>query len=135
MHPFRTLSALALTLVAFAGCRDDAIAPPPPSIAPHFERDVPGDGRHGITVMTRNLYVGGNVDLVIHAANTDPNSVPQVVAAVFQQVQRTDFHVRAEGIADEIARNRPHVVGLQELSLVRTQTPRGTSNPSTRRIR
>lgn len=123
MHPFRILSAFALTLGAIAACKDDGLAPPPPPLAPHFERDLPGEGRHDITVMTRNLYVGGNVDLVIQAANTDPNSVPQVVAAVFQQVQHTDFHVRAEGIADEIARNRPHVVGLQELSLIRTQTP------------
>jgi endonuclease/exonuclease/phosphatase family metal-dependent hydrolase len=123
MHPFRTLPALAaLSLMAIAACRDDGIAPPPAPV-PHLERDLPGGGRGGITVMTRNLYVGANVDLVIQAANTDPNSVPQVVAAAFQQLQHTDFHVRAEGIADEIARNRPHVVGLQELSLIRIQTP------------
>jgi len=122
MHPFRKLSALALSLVALGACRDDGgLAPPSP--APQFERDLPGDGRYGITVMTRNLYVGGNVDLVIQAANVDPSSVPLAVAAVFQQVQHADFHVRAEGIADEIARNRPHVVGLQELSLIRIQTP------------
>jgi endonuclease/exonuclease/phosphatase family metal-dependent hydrolase len=123
MHSFRILPALALSVLTFTACRDDGIAPPLPPLAPHFERDVPGEGRRGITVMTRNLYVGANVDLVIQAANTDPNSVPQVVAAVFQQLQHTDFHVRAEGIADEIARNRPHVVGLQELSLIRIQTP------------
>jgi endonuclease/exonuclease/phosphatase family metal-dependent hydrolase len=122
MHAFRTLPALALSLVMFAACRDDGTAPQT-APAPHFGRDLPGEGRHGITVLTRNLYVGANVDLVIQAANTDPNSVPQVVAAVFQQLQHTDFPVRAEGIADEIARNRPHVVGLQELSLIRIQTP------------
>lgn len=123
MHPFRTLPALALSLLVSAACRDDGLAPPPPSLAPHLERDLPGEGRDGITVMTRNLYVGANVDLVIQAANTDPNSVPQVVATTFQELLHTDFHVRAEGIADEIARNRPHVVGLQELSLIRIQTP------------
>lgn len=122
MSLFRCLPALAaVALLALPACRDESIAPPEPPLSPHFERDVPES--HGITVMTRNLYVGANVDLVIQAANTDPNSVPQVVAAAFAQLQHTDFHVRAQGIADEIARNRPHVVGLQELSLIRTQTP------------
>lgn len=123
MHPFRIPPALALALLTFSACRDDGLAPPQARLAPQFERDLSGEGRGGITVMTRNLYVGANVDLVIQAVNTDPNSVPQVVAAAFQQLQHTDFHVRAEGIADEIARNRPHVVGVQELSLIRIQTP------------
>jgi endonuclease/exonuclease/phosphatase family metal-dependent hydrolase len=123
MHPFRLLPSLVALVAVLSACRDDGLSTPPPRVAPHFERDLPGEGGRGITVMTRNLYVGGNVDLVIEAANTDPNSVPLVVAAVFQQVQHADFHVRAEGIADEIARNRPHVVGLQELSLIRIQTP------------
>jgi len=123
MHPFRILPALALSLLTLGACRDDVLAPPQSRLAPQFERDLSGEGSGGITVMTRNLYVGANVDLVIQAVNTDPNSVPQVVAAAFQQLQHTDFHVRAEGIADEIARNRPHVVGVQELSLIRIQTP------------
>jgi endonuclease/exonuclease/phosphatase family metal-dependent hydrolase len=125
MRPFRLLTSLVVVgLVGIAACRDGGVAPATPPMAPRFDRDLVDDdlqGR-GITVMTRNLYVGANVDLVIQAATTDPNSVPLAVAAAFQELQHTDFHVRAEGIADEIARNRPHVVGLQELSLIRIQT-------------
>lgn len=124
MPPFRfpTLVALSL-LTALGACRDAGLTLSPPSVVPQFARDLPGGGGRGITVMTRNLYVGANVDLVIQAANSDPNSVPLAVATAFHELQHTDFHVRAEGIADEIARNQPHVVGLQELSLIRIQTP------------
>lgn len=122
MRSSRFLSSLGLLLLAAAACSDN-LTPPQPSVAPHFERDLPGGDGQGITVMTRNLYVGANVDLVIQAANTDPNAVPQAAAVAFQELQHTAFQVRAEGIADEIARNRPHVVGLQELSLIRIQTP------------
>lgn len=124
MRSFNFLIPLiAVGPVATVACRDASMASPVPALAPTFNRDLPGSGGGGITVLTRNLYVGANVDLVIQAANTDPSSVPQAVAVAFQEVQHTDFHVRAEGIADEIARNRPHVVGLQELSLIRIQTP------------
>jgi hypothetical protein len=126
MRSFRLLTLLVVVgLVGTAACRDGGVAPPTPPVAPRLDRDLDDDDHEGrgITVMTRNLYVGSNVDLVIQAANTDPNSVPLAVAAAFQELQHTDFHVRAEGIADEIARNRPHVVGLQELSLIRIQTP------------
>jgi len=124
MPPFRSPTRVVLALLtALGACRDAGLTPSQPSLAPQFARDLPGGGGRGITVMTRNLYVGANVDLVIQAANTDPNSVPLAVATAFQELQHTDFHVRAEGIADEIARNRPHVVGLQELSLIRIQTP------------
>lgn len=68
-----------------------------------------------ITVMTRNLYIGADVDAVIGAlASADPtDDVPALLAAV-ATLQQTTFPARAEALADEIARARPHVVGLQE---------------------
>jgi hypothetical protein len=74
-----------------------------------------------VTAMTRNIYVGGNVDLVLGA--TDPNQIPVLVAQIFQQVQATKFQERAMALAKEIAWTQPHVVGLQEVSLIRYQSP------------
>jgi endonuclease/exonuclease/phosphatase family metal-dependent hydrolase len=74
-----------------------------------------------ITVMTRNLYVGANVGAAFAAT-----SWPELVAAGTQgwaDLLASDFPTRAEAVADEIARARPDVVGLQEATLWRDQTP------------
>lgn len=74
-----------------------------------------------LTAMTRNIYIGGDVDIVLGA--TDPSQVPVLVAQVFQQVQSTNFPERAVALAREIACTKPQVVGLQEVSLIRYQSP------------
>jgi len=73
--------------------------------------------------MTRNLYLGADIFRVVTAAQTDPGSIPSVVAAVFETVQETNFYDRAEAIADEVLRNKPHVIGIQEASTYYFQTP------------
>ena len=95
-----------------------------------FEADVWSDGnwmseqRVGspsadITVMSQNLYVGADVDLVIRALGTpDPaDDFPALLFAI-ETVGKTDFPARAEVVADEIARTLPHAVGLQEVSQI-----------------
>ena len=77
--------------------------------------------RTTVTVMTRNLYLGANLDAIVHAT-----SIPaafQAVAAAWAQVQANDFPTRATAIAREIAQAKPDILGLQELALYRTQTP------------
>ncbi|MDH4220685.1 MAG: hypothetical protein OEW23_18150, partial [Candidatus Aminicenantes bacterium] len=49
---------------------------------------------NSIVVMTRNIYVGGNVDRVIE--ETDPNLIPVRVAETFAEVMSTDFNYRVE---------------------------------------
>jgi endonuclease/exonuclease/phosphatase family metal-dependent hydrolase len=74
-----------------------------------------------LTVMTRNLYLGANLDPIVQA-----KSAPEAFAAVsaaWAQVQANDFPTRARAIAREIATVKPDLVGFQELSLYRTQTP------------
>ncbi len=66
-----------------------------------------------ITVMTRNMYVGADVDPVLMAL-IGGGDVQAALQTALAQLQRTDFPVRINGIADEIARNRPSVLGLQE---------------------
>lgn len=86
-----------------------------------------------VTAMTRNIYVGGDVDMVMGA--TDPTQIPFLVAKIFQQVDSTNFPERAMSLAREIALTQPHVVGLQEVSLIRYQSPGdavgGGTNPAT----
>ena len=73
-----------------------------------------------ITVMTRNLYLGADIFKVV---NAPPDQIPLVVAEVYQDMLDSDFWARAEGIADEIAANKPDVVGLNEVSTFYIQTP------------
>ena len=74
-----------------------------------------------ITVMTRNIYVGANVDVILSATN--PNDIPILAAQAFQEMQNTKFPERALALAKEIFETKPHLVGLQEVSLFRIQTP------------
>src|SRR3989441_9141981 len=79
----------------------------------------PPPSARDITVMTQNLYVGADVDLVIRALGTpDPGDDFPALMFAIQTVGKTDFPARAEAIADKIARARPHAVGLQEVSQI-----------------
>ena len=74
-----------------------------------------------LTVMTRNLFVGTDVDQLIGI--TDPNQVPVVAAELWELLLANQAEARMAAIAREIAAYRPHLVGLQEASTFRTQTP------------
>lgn len=82
-----------------------------------------------VRVMTRNLYLGTNLDAIVRA-----KSLPEALSAVatgWQQVKANDFPTRARAIAREIAAARPDFVGFQEAVLYRTQTPPDlTSTPA-----
>lgn len=74
-----------------------------------------------LRVMTRNLYLGADIFKVTEAQTT-----AEIVARVteaWQTVQATDFAERAKRLAAEIQAADPHVVGLQEVSLYRIQSP------------
>jgi endonuclease/exonuclease/phosphatase family metal-dependent hydrolase len=85
-----------------------------------------GGGHHRvgpIRTVTYNLYVGADIFRVAKAALEDPNTVPWVVADVVGTMIDTNFTERSVAIADQIAKSRPHVIGLQEVSLIRHQSP------------
>jgi endonuclease/exonuclease/phosphatase family metal-dependent hydrolase len=103
----KVVASLAVTLALLAGCGSDDN--PPPS------------GSSGLKVMTRNLYLGADLTPAFGAS-----SVAQVVAAttsIWTMVQANDFTDRARALAAEIVAQQPDLVGLQEVSLWRTQTP------------
>jgi len=85
-----------------------------------------------VKVMTQNLYVGSDIFKVMEADPNNTLGVPIAVAEIFQDVVSTNFPERAEAIADEIAVYSPHLIGLQEVSLIRTQSPSDffTPNPT-----
>jgi len=97
------LSALSL----FAG---NALAGP----------DSKGTDVYKLKIMTQNLYVGADVFRIFEGAPCGPL---QSVYQIFETVQATNFPERAEAIADLVMRERPHVIGLQEVSLIRSQFP------------
>ena len=71
-----------------------------------------------LKVMTQNLYVGADIHRVLL-----PGDILQLAAEAYQVLGQTDFPERAEALADEIARVQPELIGLQEVSWIRIQSP------------
>ena len=106
---FRTLFKLAFSIFLLLCLSQTALA---------------GKGKDGysgrLSVMTQNLYVGANLFQILDG---EPEDVPLNAAKIFSDIQSTDFQQRAEAIADLVLEHEPHLIGLQEVSLIRTQCP------------
>jgi endonuclease/exonuclease/phosphatase family metal-dependent hydrolase len=119
-----------------AGCGE-----PPPAAAEEIAPEarlqaerIAGWGRgREVTVMTRNLYVGASLGPVIGAPT--PQEIPGAVSLTLQKIQATNFPERAVALADEIEEHEPDLIGLQEVSLIRRQSPgdffQGNPQPAT----
>jgi endonuclease/exonuclease/phosphatase family metal-dependent hydrolase len=78
----------------------------------------------GVTVMTRNLYLGGDIMRPLEAIQGLP---PEQQGAAFVAanttlraiVDQTNFPLRSRRLAVEIAATRPDLIGLQEVALWR----------------
>lgn len=82
------------------------------------------DASGRVVAMTRNMYIGADVDRVIAALAGLSGEDPQAaLAAVLQEFIGTDLPTRLGALAEEIARERPHVVGLQEVSTLSVNLP------------
>jgi endonuclease/exonuclease/phosphatase family metal-dependent hydrolase len=117
MTPARVAVRLAPIFLA-AACSSG-----PPPAAGTVEEALQGDALTfrvptTATVMTRNVYLGADIDRVLGVAS--PADIPVVVAGVWATVQATDFPARARALAWEVAITRPDVVALQEVGLWRT---------------
>ena len=97
---------------------------------------VPGPAAAGLApaghvlqlkVMTRNLYLGADLTPLFAAQSF--GAFVQAVTSVYAKVVAADFPERANAIAAEVAAIEPDLVGLQEVSLWRSQTP-ADFNPS-----
>ncbi len=74
-----------------------------------------------IKVMTRNLYLGA--DLAPAIAAPDRASFLEANGKIFRDVEANDFPTRAKGLAQEIIKKDPDVVGMQEVALWREGPP------------
>jgi endonuclease/exonuclease/phosphatase family metal-dependent hydrolase len=83
--------------------------------------DMRAGNDRSVRVMTRNIYVGADVDVVLSA--TSPEDIPVLAAQAFQELLSTNFPERAVSLVREIALTKPDLIALQEVALVRLQDP------------
>lgn len=96
--------AAIVVLVTMTACQQTVLRPKPE-----------------LTVMTYNVYVGASPDELLMVTNRA--DIPGKVAEFHRNYQASDFPARAAAIAKIIEKSKPHVIGLQEISVIRTQTP------------
>lgn len=103
-----------------------------PSASHRPESVSAGYAAQQVTVMSRNLYLGADLNPVFAAVGSgDPQNIIGAVSDAWESVLATNFPERAEALADEISASQPLLVGLQEVSLYRTGPPDSLSaNPT-----
>jgi len=67
-----------------------------------------------VTVMTRNLYFGADLEPVLGA--TTPEDFVAALLAAFAQAQGSNFALRMDAVAGEIADSEAVLVGMQEVA-------------------
>ncbi len=80
-----------------------------------------------LKVMTRNIYLGGNIFLPIGAP--DRASFEAKTQELWNQIQFTNFPARAKLLANEVKKTKPDLIGLQEVALWR-RSPTGVKDGS-----
>lgn len=92
-------------------------------------------GKRDLDVMTVNLYVGADFSPLTTLSPSDPNFQAKFltgVATIYGRILASNFPVRAEAIARQVALRGPDVIALQEVSLIRRQSPGdGGTTPAT----
>ncbi len=112
MRKYSTLILFFLIIVTVSGCEritDTVVTTPDPS------------DEQPLTVMTYNVYVGSSAEPLLNVENL--LQVPSEVAKMYNNVMASDFSSRAQGIVKSIKAHHPHIIGLQEISLIRRQSP------------
>ena len=118
-RPWRYL--LAASLILAVAC--------PPALA----NGTRAPAAPALKVMTRNIYLGGDIFRPIGAP--DLAEFERRTGELWREVQTTDFPFRSRLIAREIKRTRPDLIGLQEVALWRRGPQNlkdGAATPATR---
>ena len=122
MHSPR-IAAFAV-LLALAACQDAPITGPSADGGPDPLFGPRSASARAVSIYNQNLYVGADLDAVIAAlTNGDPADDLPAVQQAAATLLATDFPSRANAIADEIARTKPHVIGLQEVWTLEVDVP------------
>lgn len=74
-----------------------------------------------VNVMTRNLYLGADLAPAISASGL--TAFTEATGQILREVTANSFPTRARGLAQEILKKEPDIVGLQEVALWRTGPP------------
>jgi endonuclease/exonuclease/phosphatase family metal-dependent hydrolase len=85
------------------------------------QKDEPAGPGLPISVMTYNLYLGTDITPLVTIQS--PDEVPTVAAALWANIQASNFPERAQVLADKIMAGSPDLVALQEVTLYRRQIP------------
>jgi endonuclease/exonuclease/phosphatase family metal-dependent hydrolase len=103
---------------------------------PAWSQDI--GGKRELDVASVNLYVGSDVSPITTLDPTDPAygvKLITAVATVHARILASGFPQRAAALAQEIVARGPDIVALQEVSLLRRQSPGdsiiGGSSPAT----
>ena len=99
-------------LVSLSGCE---------KITPMMVPEVSTPETEPLTVMTYNVYIGASAEPLLSVEN--PLQIPTEVANMYNNIIAADFPGRATAIAKSIKTSQPHLIGLQEISLIRRQSP------------
>jgi endonuclease/exonuclease/phosphatase family metal-dependent hydrolase len=116
-------AALILSLLASTGAEAKKKGPKKPEV---------------VKVMTRNLYLGADLAPAIGAKSL--NEFTSATGKILRDVTANDFPTRAKGLAQEIIKKKPDLVGLQEVALWRTGPPSldpllGSNGPTATTVR
>ena len=106
----RLVGAVVAVLVALLS----VLSASPPASAASPEPTPPAQAGRELTAASYNLFLGGDIGSLVTAP-----TVPQFIAnaaALWLNVQATDFPARADAIAALLAEEHPDVVGLQEVA-------------------
>jgi len=108
------------------GSRHPVAHHPPAHGHGHPGNGHPGrGGDHGrgevVNTMTRNLYLGADLAPAIGAPSLE--AFVAATGQILREVSANDFPTRAKGLAQEILKEKPDLVGLQEVALWRTGPP------------
>jgi endonuclease/exonuclease/phosphatase family metal-dependent hydrolase len=85
------------------------------------------DDKEKVTVMSRNLYLGADLAPALGA-----DSIAGAIdgaGVVYNQLERTNYPERSVALAAEIKREKPDLVGLQEVAQWHTQVPSDLGGP------
>ncbi len=82
-----------------------------------------------VTVMTQNLYIGFDIEIYAAELTAEPLNVVALTTAAYDQVLATDFPSRAAAFALEVEATQPALIGLQEVSLFRSDPFDGFGAP------
>jgi endonuclease/exonuclease/phosphatase family metal-dependent hydrolase len=83
-------------------------------------------GKRSVDVATMNLYVGADFGPVTNLDPGDPNFIANLlngVITIYGRILASNFPKRADALAQEIVARGPDVVALQEVTLLRRQSP------------